>query len=255
MTEHLIDTRHYPVVGAHLSGRWDRSPRLLKRQLRRAAKGGATWLSLTEVADGKRPAAVALPGWTKTQDVDGPGGKRFDRGECAFLTRDDTWEVLRWRSYVIGPDLGPGNRVVMLMALLRHRLTGATSLMSVCHTPSAVEANWRGQRAGHYRQMVDRWRRIHATWVRAFKPDNEAVVADWNINLHAAWALIYLEDAFPTLDPPAVLPKGGTHGPRLIDMILTRGWRKVRLVIRSSRGASDHRELWVYGWITYVRRK
>lgn len=243
----------YPTQGAHLSGRWDRSARLLARQVRRAAKHGAKLITLTEVADGKRPS-LTMPGWTKAQDVDGPGGKRFDRGECAILAEDDTWELVRSRSYVIGPDLGPGNRVVVLFALLRHRVTRATLLVSVCHLPSAVEAVWRGQRATHYRAMVDRWRRIHATWVRAFKPDNEMVVADWNLNVHAAWVKDYLAEAFPTLDLPANLPKGGTHGSRLIDMVLTRGWSPKRLTIRSARGASDHRELWWYGWIKGPRR-
>lgn len=232
---------------AHLSGRWDRPPRSLRRQLRRAAKRGATLLTLTEVADRGRPDAVRLPGWTTCQDVDGPGGSRFDLGECAIMVDDDAWRVLRWRTYVIGPDRGPGNRVIMVMALLASRETGRTLLVSTSHLMSGVEGNWRGQRAAFFRQDVDRWRRINLTWRRAFKPDAEATVADWNLDLHRAWVEAYLEDAWDGLDAPLRLPKGGTHGRRLIDFPRTRRLGTVNLRIRSSLGASDHRELWWSG--------
>lgn len=232
---------------AHLSGRWDRSAHALHQQLRRAAKRGATLLTLTEVADGKRPGVVHLEGWTACHDVDGKGGKMFDRGECAILARDDTWKVLRWRSYVIGPDRGPGNRVIIVMALLEHLGTGKTLLVSTAHLMSAVEADWRGRRAGFYRQDLDRWRFIHASWVRMFKPDAEATVADWNLDLHRAWVRDALDGAWDRLNAPRQLPRGGTHGARLIDFPRTRNLGTVNLAIRSSLGASDHQEMWWSG--------
>jgi hypothetical protein len=242
--------RYYPVQGAHLSSKWNRPRWTLKRQLRRAEKRGATWLTLTEVADGKRPEAVKLPGWSKAHQTD--PAQPFDLGECAILVKDSEWAIIRWRTYVIGPDLGPGNRIVMTIALLRHRLTGGTLLLSTSHMPSGIEGAWQGRRARHYRQALDRWRRINLAWRRAFKPDNEATVADWNLNFHQQWVRAFFRGAWPGLEEPHSLPKGGTHGPRLIDMIRTRGWvNAVRVTIRSSRGASDHRELWVYGWIRY----
>lgn len=245
----------YPTKGVHISSKWNRPRLTLTRQLRRARKKGATWITLTEVADGKRPEAVKLPGWSKAQQTD--SSKSFDLAECAILVEDDTWAIVRWRTYVIGPDLGPGNRIVMVMALLRHRVTGATSLLSTSHMPSAVEGAWDGRRAGHYRQALDRWRRINLAWRRAFRPDNEAAVADWNLDFRKRWVRAFFRGAWPGLDEPNPdrFPKKGTHGPRLIDMIRTRDWQNVRLTTRRALLASDHWELWVHGWITYERRK
>lgn len=236
------------VRAAHLSGKWNRSPRSLRRQLKRAAKRGATWLTLTEVADGKRPDAVRLPGWSKAHAVDGPGGKRFDLGECAIMARDDTWRIVKWRAYVIGPDLGPGNRIIMVMALLEHVHDGTTVLVSTSHLPSAVEGAWQGRRADQFRLAVDRWRRVNLAWRRAYKPDAEATVADWNLDYFRAWVVAYMADAWPGLDSPRgrLLPERGTHGRRLIDMARVRGM-VVGLTVRSPLGASDHRELWLDG--------
>jgi hypothetical protein len=244
-----VKERHYPVTGAHLSSKWNRPRWTLKRQLRRAAEQGATWLTLTEVADGKRPEAVHLPGWSKAHQTD--PAKPFDLGECAIMAKDSEWEIRRWRTYVIGPDLGPGNRIVMVIALLRHRLTGSTLLLSTSHMPSSVEGEWQGRRANQYRLALDRWRRINLAWRRAFQPDSEAAAADWNLDYRKPWVRAFFRGAWPGMSEPDMLPKAGTHGPRLIDMIRTRGWDRVKVRIRSARGASDHRELWVHGWIRY----
>lgn len=234
---------YVPVKGAHLSGRWNRSPRRLAAQLQRAANRGATWLTLTEVADGKRPRAVALPGWSKAQG--GRPAHRFDLGECAVLVRDDVWKIVRWRAYVIGPDPGPGNRVVMVMALLEHLDSGATMLLSTAHLPSDVEPHWDDLRGDQWRQAVHRWRRINASWRRAYHPTAEATTADWNVDYHRPWVRRELQTLWPGLRTPPELPRGGTFHRRLIDLVRTRGVAQVHLAIRSSWGASDHRELWV----------
>lgn len=248
-------TLSYPTRGVHISSKWNRPRVTVRRQLRRAKKRGATWITLTEVADGKRPEAVALPGWSKAHQTD--PSKPFDLAECAIMVEDDTWAIRRWRTYVIGPDLGPGNRIVMVIALLRHRITGATLLLSTSHMPSSVEGTWSGRRADHYRQALARWRRIHKAWRRAYHPDNEAAVADWNLDFRKGWVRAFFRGAWPDMEEPATdrFPKKGTHGPRLIDMIRTRGWSNVRLATRRALFASDHWELWVNGWITYRRAK
>ena len=235
------------VKAAHLSGRWDRKAWRLRRQLKRAARRGPTVITLTEVADRDRPKAVRLPGYAKVQVADGPGGKRFDLGECAMLIKRDTWKVQRSRVYVLGPDRGPGNRVIALMALLKHVETGLTLVVGTSHLMSAVEGDWSGRRASFYRTDMDRWRRIFVSWRRAFKPDAEVAVADWNLDLHRSWVAQHLDEAWGGHENPRQLPKRGTHGKRLIDFPRTRGVRALRLRVRSSLGASDHNELWWEG--------
>ena len=111
-------------------------------------------LGETEAADGDRPKALDLDGWTTVQDV-----RPWVEGECALLARDDVWEVVRWQAYEVAPDLGPGNKVTALMVLLRHIETGRTLLIGVVHLPSAVEGKWDSGRAMEYRRAVIRWRR------------------------------------------------------------------------------------------------
>lgn len=227
------------------SGRWDRKPAAVERQTARSVKDmDRTIILLTEVANDAR-ARAALRGartsghrWHMVRDADA------DMGEVAILVRLDVWEVLRERVKVLGPDLGPGGRVIGAFALLRNRYTGHTLVVSTAHLPASVEGDWTtGHRAAEHRKAVDVWRRTHRAWRRAFKPDAELAWADWNLNLHRDWVADWIDEAWPALDLPseAVIPSGGTHaGGRLIDWFVCRGLRVRSWRILRWPWASDH---------------
>ncbi len=222
-----------------LSGRYDRDPALLAAQLAGSA-AEADVILVTEVSAARRASALRMDGWTVSRGPDG------DRGEVAVLTRDAIWTVRAYAAAVLGPDLGPGGKVVSGIALLEHTGTGARFAPSIAHLPASVEGTWaRGRgRADAYRAAVDEWRLLHVEWRRRHQPDAEAAFADWNLNLHRRWVRDWVGDAWPTLTlpPAAVIPAGATHaGGRLIDWFVRRGLDVDTWGVLPSSPASDHR--------------
>lgn len=221
--------------------RWDRSPKSLKASLNASAFDNATVILLTEVADGKRPKALRqwanINDWNLLHDTE-----PWQSGETAILAHVRTWSVIDWATVNIGPDLGPGLPVVCTIAILKHRITGVTALVSVSHLPSAVESIWSvkgAKRIIAYRRMVVRYRKVVSAWRKEFKPDFEAVSADWNLDVLKAWVRAYLKSAFPK-HKLVYSRKGGTHGPRQIDAFLLRKVKGNSSIMQAHR-SSDHR--------------
>ena len=127
----------------HRSSKWNKSPRSLHRSIVESAQH-VDIITVTEAADGDRPKALDLDGWTTVQDV-----RPWVEGECALLARDDVWEVVRWQAYEVAPDLGPGNKVTALMVLLRHIETGRT--LGVVFNRVARRDSESGYYGGYYR--------------------------------------------------------------------------------------------------------
>lgn len=235
----------------HLSGRYDRSPKSLRRQVEAAAEW-ADVITLTEVDRTARGDVLReLAGFRLLRRGDG------QRGESAILVRTTVWEVVAWDAVMLVDDLdGMRGGQVASIALLRHRATGRTLLVSTTHTSAGVEAGWTASaRAREHRDAVTVWRHTVRAWRRRHRPDSELVVADWNLNAHRPWVRAWIRSAWPGLTLPKWLPKRGTHGRRLIDWFLTRRIRRARLRVMALTPASDHRGIRITGTIRPRNRK
>ncbi|HSX68117.1 hypothetical protein [Nocardioides sp.] len=228
-----------------ISSRWDRPVASLKADIDRSS-AAADVILLTEVYDRRAALARIVPaGWTLHQ-VTGS-----DLAEVAILTRDAEWVALHYSANVVGPDPGPGNRVVCGLAVLEHT-NGHRFMVSISHMPSGVESNWAGKRARIYRRAVKGIEKLHTDRFFTYAPNAEAAFADWNLNAHRRWVRAYFKSAVRRMTFPraAIVPKGGTHaGGRLIDFFLRRGWRVNRWVILPATDGSDHRAIRVHGQI------
>lgn len=230
---------YFAILIDKLSGRYDRSPRLLLRQVRASAEVRDV-ITLTEVAGWRRRRVLRkVPGFTVLQDT-----KHGDMAEVAVLVRDSAYRVKHWAAHVIGPDLGPGGRVIALVAVLEHIETGKIVIVGEAHTPATVEGQWTSARAAAYRRAVQAYRAIVEHLRVAWGADVVVVLADWNLNLHRDGVRAYLKEAWPELNAPAKAdtPPGGTHaGGRLIDFPLVTGAQIDTFRIHAADPASDHR--------------
>lgn len=237
-----------PVRIDELSGRFDRKPSLLRAAVERSAKH-ADIILCTEVTDPARAAALGMVGWTTHRNP------AKDLNEIAILTRDSEWAPIgRYEVAVLGPDLGPGGKVVAGIQALRNVHTGARLVVSIEHLPAGVEGRWaRGQRrADAHRAAVQELRALHRTYRKHFKPHGEMAFADWNLNLHRKFVQDWIAEAWPALSVPRkeIVPKGGTHaGLRLIDWFVRRRVVIHKWQIMRATAASDHRGIHVEGVI------
>ncbi|MBB3041233.1 hypothetical protein [Nocardioides soli] len=229
----------------HLSGRYDRSPESLREQLEAAARR-ADVITVTEVDRPQRGDVLrGLAGFRLLRRGNG------QRGESAILVRTAVWEVVAWDAVMLVKDLdGQRGGQVAPIALLRHRATGCTLLVSTTHTSAGVEAGWAASaRAREHRDAVAVWRHTVLAWRRRYRPDGELVVADWNLDALRPWVRAWIRSAWPGLTLPKRLPKKGTHGRRLIDWCLTRRIHRPRIRVMALTPASDHRGIHITGTI------
>lgn len=222
----------------HLASKWNRSPESLSNDIDRSIRQGANVVSVTEAADGKRWKALLVDGWTTCQDR-----TPWQAGESAILV-DDSWgDVLDWHTEQIGPDLGPGNAVYAIVAVIRIRATGKILLVAEAHLPSSVEGKWKARRGSEFRKIVRNYKRLVRRFRKKWKPDAECVWADWNLNINLAWVRAWAKSLWArrkTLGKGKT-PAKGSHGRRLIDWPVTHGLRRRKLTVLPLTEGSDHR--------------
>lgn len=220
----------------HLASRWDRSPDSLHADIARSIRQGANVISVTEAADGKRWQALKHDGWTTCQDR-----TPWQAGESAILVRESFGQIIDWRTEQIGPDLGPGNAVYAVVAVIRLE-NGKLLMVAEAHLPSAVETRWKARRGSEFRQIVRNYKALVRRMRKKHRPDAECVWADWNLNLNLAWVRDWAKSAWArrkTLGK-AKTPAKGSHGNRLIDWPITHGLRKRVLTVLPMTAGSDH---------------
>lgn len=226
------------VVLDHLASRWDRSWTSLRDDVDRSDLMNADVITLTEVADGKRDKAFKMrKGWSTLHRTN-----PWQAGEVAMLVRNDFGRVMDWKTTRIGPDLGPGNEVYCIVAVIKIWGTGETILVADSHMPSAVEGSWLEKRGRLYRMIARNYRDAVADMRRKWKPDAECVWADWNLNLSLGWVRGWAVDLW-NMRPigKKKMPKKGSHHTRLIDWPVTRRLRKRKLRVMPMTPGSDHR--------------
>lgn len=228
----------------HASGRYDRPPSTLRRDLTRW-RGMSDIVTLTEVGAPGRKAALHRSGWTLTS------GKGEARGESAIVHNRAKWQ--RRRKYVAPITKGGGigrlkAPVYAVTAVLQRRNTGKLLIVTTAHLPAHVETMLRlgvkAQPANAWRQAVKAWA-AHIADVRAEFPDAELwIVADWNVDAGRQFArdLVRKEFHDAGLNVRIARTPQGTHGKRTIDFALTSlGPDPKQRAVAIDADASDHK--------------
>lgn len=226
----------------HLSLRYDRSESSKERAVTTAMQSAHT-LSVTEVWEHRKRLAkyAAERNWGVRQRLD-----------TAVLWSKETWAFVADISESIHGKWTKGSSYVsdnvgVPMVVLRHRTSGVVIVLTATHLQAAVEQDWKGARAVAHR-WCSAYIRNKANKV-AKRYGATAIIwgADWNLNWKAGWVAQHLASLLPNWwscwEGSGNAQKGGTHGPRLIDIIFMRGAKPVAdsSKIADSKGASDHR--------------
>lgn len=235
---------HFTQV--HISGLWDAPHDRWVALIKSAVRTGADIITITEFT--QSPLKGWLPEGFQILHFTGDG-----RNECAILYRTSVFRPSKQRPWCIPISktpyaLGSGKvrpRVHLTGIELEHAETGNLVNVEVFHTPSAIEgrnALIRGVR--RTKAMLECLSSIAAHRKAELRGEANILAADWNLNLRLVWVAALLRARLRGFrNAWRVLPKGGSHGKRLIDGI--RVSKKLR-VIGSSRLASlirpfDHR--------------
>lgn len=219
-----------PFEVAHLrSSKWDRTRALLLQALLWSIKAGATVILHTEVAAPHRRTALRARGWKVAQDT-----STRPRAETAISWSPKVWQDIAWQSRQVGPDLGPGDIIMATVAVLQHIDKGVIALFGVCHMPSSVEGSWwqKTKRVIAYQRAMIQYRRFVREMKREYRPDIQAVAADWNLSVLKEWVRTYLQGVWVGFTL-LIAGKMGTHGNRQIDAWMVR--YRPRLLRRMKR--------------------
>lgn len=175
--------------------------------------------------------------------------------DSVILWKADKWKLIHFETFKItniayinekGLRRDP---TYAKIAILENIKTGDRVLVSTCHLPSSVQRG--GGFAAHSSRVrawlsgVKGWRKRRNDLYREYKCDAMLVSADWNVDFHVRALRTAVKVLHPTMKfalNVKALPKGGTHGNRLIDFSLIRGRLRVvnRPVILAKSKASDH---------------
>lgn len=233
----------------HASGRYDESPRWLRRDLARWMDRHSI-VTLTEVADPARRAALWHKGWSVTT------GRGEGPGECAILSDRRLWKRLERRTHPLTAGGGALRLKAPLhcaTAVFARRGTGRRIIVSTAHLPAHVETRLRLWSASGRRMKLDEqsfawveavhaWA-LHIERMRELYPDADVwVVADWNVDGRKAWARALIRDLMEPAgtDLRFARPSGGTldGSNRVIDFALCS--LLVPDVSTAKAEASDH---------------
>lgn len=230
-----------PIVAEHSSGRFDVKPGTLKAALAKQLADGPDFLSLTEMGAEDRARVINdFPGYAVAR-VKGSNGV----DECALLVKREHYKILSERAVRLSNLPVPRRRGLFDHALvveLESLRTGSFHTRIVVHRPSAVEGKT-GIRSGGqgacYRDGTEGLKELIASI-----DGRLTITGDWNLSLRRRWVRPYFARHFPgfTLTWPAgKLPSLGTHGGRIIDFSLLRGYSVSSARVIGQFHASDHR--------------
>src|SRR5262245_38975036 len=229
----------------HSSSRYDRSEQSLAKEAKAYAKATdpqADLITYTEVKSREDALRDALePEF---------GCYQPDQTDVAICWRKDKWaqqvkEVHKITDKVWTDGQGHKHETWVATALLK-RNDGHLLWISLCHLPSNVEAGCKvkeNKQGAAWKSALNGWKSYWDDSRKKHHPDVGMIVADWNIDFHVQCWRQYVAGVWPNLvlcwrDPN--MPKGGTHGSRLIDA----SWGTVKpnkAWLLPDNNASDHR--------------
>jgi hypothetical protein len=244
----------------HSSSRYDKPPKTLAEQVGRATTSGkdGNLLTFTEVDTKDRAAKLSAEGWgtyAPFKEADTDCALMWDKAEftkvAAFTSRlgDGTWHM----------DGGHDRKVVCATMVLDH-VSGHRLWVSVLHLPSSVQEgdHWSNDQTDQdrvrcWKEGVEAWREKRKTAKDKHHQDVSMHVADWNVDCRSGKWRDEIDkrigaDAFRGTWTKDNLPKGGTHGDRLIDATWSNGKFKSVMLLPDD-DSSDHRPYGdVIGW-------
>lgn len=234
----------------HSSSKWSRSNESLKRAVARYIQH-AILITLTETELPRRKNALR-----EICRVYGYGfitGEFGNKNDGSILFSLEEFEEVHSENhklsnkvFKIGRHTTPPSYATL--GVLRHRKSGLILVVGVYHTPSSVEGD-----LYHHRKtsrVITWYANVRSLRKRAnaLKKHYHATAAiiscDWNINWHKKWVRALIKTMFPAWKSTwqRHVPKGGTHGRRLIDWSLVKGNVKVLSSdLFVDDASSDHR--------------
>lgn len=231
------------VRHVHISGRFDRSPALLRAQLRRDLPR-ADVVTLTEVQGADRGAVLEEfeDDWVV---IRAPGQSAI--AESAIMVRRTRFRYVAHGFRMLGTAPGLRKAIAVPWAVVEDLHTGHRVLIIAGHLPTKAEPNW--ARKGHpnvqaMRGCLARLRYITDTLVHRHRTDAVITSCDWNLNLRVPWVGPAIKAALAGQPVPRrLLPaRGGTHGTRRwIDWPIVRRMATTRARLLPWHRASDHR--------------
>lgn len=225
----------------HHSGRFNRSPQLLKAALEKSHIEGALVIGLTEVDRQARGAAI-LHRYYRT--VRGPDGWR---GESA-LALSLKWDLVADDILVPDRNLLRG-RVAMACpaAVIREPRTGYRLAVTAGHLPAGVERRYRrggiDAREREHRGAMKRWAQMFSDFAAEHEATGRVMLADWNLDMRKAWIRVIVNSLIGNVVTiPSSPPNAGSLGRRLIDGPAVGGdLIDPEVTVLPKTRASDHR--------------
>lgn len=234
------------VKHTHSSGKYNAAANLLHAAMLRYVNW-ANLVTLTEVNADVREHALAVPGFVVLASDHGL------KDDSAIVFKEDTFKVIHHEAYKVGTHLFKlgghlSSPLWAQIAVLEDIETGFRFVVAVCHFPSGVEGdlfhNKFTDRVIAWRQATRNLRRRSNHLKREYKARGSILAGDWNINFKKTWARALVKTQFPlwnlvwTKSKP--LPRRGTHGLRLIDGAVLKGFRVQSAWVNRDDNSSDH---------------
>jgi len=233
------------ITAEHSSGLHSVEPADLKAALVKQLADEPDFLSLTEMMSEARAAVLDdFPAYAVAR-VRGTDGE----DECAALLRRATLPAFTFDVELLSELPIPrrsGKLCAALVVKVADSAIGPAHTRIIIHLPSGVEDDLRdgdadGAQARVYRDAIGGLRRLVASI------DGPVVITgDWNLDLRKQWVRDFLKRHFPEFTPTwraGNLPELGTHGSRVIDFSLVRGFSVTAAHVVPDFGASDHRAI------------
>lgn len=232
-----------PIVAEHSSGLHSVKPLALQAALAKQLTDEPEFLSLTEMMSEARAAVLKeFPDYAPAR-VKGPDGA----DECALLVKLARYVIVSVEAVKLS-ELPIPRRAGMfdhaLVVVVESLVTGSVHTRVVVHRPSGVEGLFgirRNDQGACYRDGTAGLVALLATI-----EGRVAVTGDWNLSLRRRWVRRYLARHFPEFTltwRPDNFPALGTHGRRIIDYSLVRGYSVPAAEVVPDFGASDHRAI------------
>ena len=228
---------------AHSSGRWDRSPELLARNIARMREGGRTIVTRTEMGRNDfHNLLLTGDSWRAHHPLTDHG-----RADCSIEWNTHVWrceraftkQLTEIRVFTrLGFQLPP---TIAVCALLKHHSTGRELMVATFHRNLKNTARRRAARAAEARTL-----RAFVRTQQAKHPDRAVVLQfDENSNQRLPWlrgilrATVQQGTRLRNLWVGHLPENGGTHGRSLLDVTLStlpgRSW------LLADDESSDHR--------------
>jgi hypothetical protein len=234
------------IKHTHSSGKWNAAANLLHAAVLRYVKW-ANLMTFTEVDSESREHALKVDGF------DVSAGDHGLKDDSAVVWDNTLLKAIHEESYRVGTKLFRigshlSSPLYARIVVLEELGTGVRFVVAACHFPSGVEGDLYHKR--HTARVIAWLQATHSLrrrvnkLKRKYKCKGAIISADWNTNFKKKWARVLVKVNFPkwslVWSKVKKLPKRGTHGLRLIDGAVLKGFRVITAFVDDNDNSSDH---------------